>query len=112
MFGGGGGSYIRQTWGGACPKSLKTPGLRDLSIKVGLVTGLDLIGYEVCQSRRFGYRTGFDWLRDLSIKAGLVTGLDLIGYGICQSKRVLVTGLDLIGYGICQSRWVWFQDWV
>ncbi len=26
--GGGGASEIRQTWGGACPKSLKTPGLR------------------------------------------------------------------------------------
>ncbi len=25
--GGGGASEIRQTWGGACPKSLKTPGL-------------------------------------------------------------------------------------
>ncbi len=24
---GGGASEIRQTWGGACPKSLKTPGL-------------------------------------------------------------------------------------
>ncbi len=27
MGGGGGASEIRQTWGGACPKSLKTPGL-------------------------------------------------------------------------------------
>ncbi len=29
--GGGGVSEIRQTWGGACPKSLKTPGLEDLN---------------------------------------------------------------------------------
>ncbi len=27
-LGGGGASEIRQTWGGACPKSLKTPDLQ------------------------------------------------------------------------------------
>ncbi len=68
--------------------------LRDLSIKAGLVTGLDLIVTGSVNQSGFGYRTGFDWLRDLSIKAGLVTGLDLIGYGICQSRRV------------------WLQDWI
>ncbi len=32
--GGGGASEIRQTWGGACPKSLKTPGLEFKSFRL------------------------------------------------------------------------------
>ncbi len=44
--------------------------LRDLSIKTGLVTGLDLIVMGSVNQGGFGFRTGFDC------------------YGICKSRRV------------------------
>ncbi len=36
--GGGGASEIRQTWGGACPKRLKTPGLDQDRASLTVVT--------------------------------------------------------------------------